>query len=274
MVIKLENLENTRDLGDIKTNNDKKIKNKRIIRSGRLFEASNNDIDTLVNNYDLKKVIDLRTTSEINKKKDPYIKDVDFFHIPIFEEKLEAVSKENIENKHDPLKEFFKIHDLSKSVNKSIKEFMTSLYPEMLESQTSISAYKNIFKVLDENKDGSILYHCSMGKDRVGLTTMLILTSLGFSKEDIIDDYLKTNEYYKNYIDSLENEAKNRNIDNELIEMIKYIEGVDIDYILEAYKYLDDNYGSVENYLEKALELDSNFIDRLKSNYLELGWKK
>ena len=41
---------------------------------------------------------------------------------------------------------------------------------------------------------GSILWHCTEGKDRCGLVTAMLLTALSVSREQIVEDYLITNE--------------------------------------------------------------------------------
>ena len=40
---------------------------------------------------------------------------------------------------------------------------------------------------------GAVLWHCTEGKDRCGLTTALILEVLGVDRKTIMEDYLKTN---------------------------------------------------------------------------------
>ncbi|MBP5727502.1 MAG: tyrosine-protein phosphatase, partial [Clostridia bacterium] len=40
---------------------------------------------------------------------------------------------------------------------------------------------------------GAVLWHCTEGKDRCGMTTALILEALGVDRETITQDYLKTN---------------------------------------------------------------------------------
>ena len=40
---------------------------------------------------------------------------------------------------------------------------------------------------------GAILWHCTEGKDRCGLTSALVLEVLGVDRETILEDYLKTN---------------------------------------------------------------------------------
>ena len=40
---------------------------------------------------------------------------------------------------------------------------------------------------------GAILWHCTEGKDRCGITSALVLEMLGVDRETILEDYLKTN---------------------------------------------------------------------------------
>ena len=40
---------------------------------------------------------------------------------------------------------------------------------------------------------GAVLWHCTEGKDRCGITTALVLEALGVDREVIREDYLKTN---------------------------------------------------------------------------------
>lgn len=40
---------------------------------------------------------------------------------------------------------------------------------------------------------GPVLWHCTEGKDRCGITTALVLEMLGVDRETIMEDYLKTN---------------------------------------------------------------------------------
>lgn len=43
-------------------------------------------------------------------------------------------------------------------------------------------------------ENGSVLWHCTEGKDRCGLLSAIILFLLDVSEEDVMEDYLKTNK--------------------------------------------------------------------------------
>ena len=42
-----------------------------------------------------------------------------------------------------------------------------------------------------------MLWHCSAGKDRVGVGTSLLLTALGVPEDVILEDYVKVNDYVR-----------------------------------------------------------------------------
>ncbi len=42
---------------------------------------------------------------------------------------------------------------------------------------------------------GAALYHCTAGKDRTGLLSMLVLSTVGVSDDDILADFVLSNEY-------------------------------------------------------------------------------
>lgn len=57
----------------------------------------------------------------------------------------------------------------------------------------ALNGFKKIFKMLFENNNG-MLIHCSLGRDRAGMTIALIQRVLSFDLDSIVDDYLYTNE--------------------------------------------------------------------------------
>ena len=47
-----------------------------------------------------------------------------------------------------------------------------------------------VFSMLAQAKEGGVLIHCKRGNDRTGIISMMLLTLLGVSPEDIVDDYM------------------------------------------------------------------------------------
>ena len=58
-----------------------------------------------------------------------------------------------------------------------------------------IGYYKEFFKLLQQEKNLPLLFHCSAGKDRTGMGAALILYALGVDEQTIMEDYLASNVY-------------------------------------------------------------------------------
>ena len=79
-------------------------------------------------------------------------------------------------------------------VNSSVVETKTlhRMYRLMLRN-----GGKEIKKALEvvADSEGAVLFHCAAGKDRTGILAMLILSSVGVEREDILVDYQCSSTY-------------------------------------------------------------------------------
>lgn len=70
---------------------------------------------------------------------------------------------------------------------------MAVLYGIMMK-QYADSFRRVLTAVLEHDySKGAVLWHCSEGKDRCGMTAALVLEALGVDRDTIMEDYLKTN---------------------------------------------------------------------------------
>ena len=67
---------------------------------------------------------------------------------------------------------------------------MCELYRGLVTREFSVDHYRQFFALLLAQTDGTLLYHCTAGKDRVGVGTMLLLTALGVDWPVIVENYL------------------------------------------------------------------------------------
>ena len=58
-----------------------------------------------------------------------------------------------------------------------------------------------------ETKEGSTLWHCSLGKDRAGMAAVIVEKILGVSDEDILADYMETNNHMDPTVDMAKSNA-------------------------------------------------------------------
>ena len=89
--IKLKGVGNVRQLG-LLSNGDFSIKENCLIRSAHLNRITRADLDLLKDEYKLAKVIDLRRIQEIIEKPDKLDEDIEYCHMPIFEEIVVGIS--------------------------------------------------------------------------------------------------------------------------------------------------------------------------------------
>lgn len=266
MRIQLEMCANTRDLGGIITKHGK-IKSKKLIRSGKLFYATENDIAILESEYQLKRIIDFRNNHEIKRTPDPIFDYVENIHIPILEEHYLTLANAKEKNIHAPDIEYLKhsIEEMKFDVEAiSIKE-----YPKLLSNPYSKEQYKRFLNVLLNEVHGATLYHCSAGKDRVGVGTVLLLGALGVIKEDIIQDYMNTNIYLQKRINHYIDLCKTAGYDNHYLSQIPSLVGVRLSYIQSIFKTIEEKYPSIEDYLIHELDFDINKQKQLQKIYCE-----
>ncbi len=159
---------NMRDIGGIKTAEGKSIRKGMLVRSANLGQAAAADLEGIST------VIDLRTSGERQNIPDR-VYGREYLCIPIFDNQITGIS-------HEKETDDAWIPDLAELYFRMIRERMDPF----------LQAVRTIFR--HDYSTGAVLWHCTEGKDRCGITTMLVLEALGVDRRTILDDYLKTNE--------------------------------------------------------------------------------
>lgn len=263
--IDLEMLHNTRDLGGLKTIDGRVIKENMLIRSGALYGLSENDVSTL-RQHGLSMIIDFRTKEERAEKPDPIISDVENAHLNILDFKQFDKSNELMTgNMTDLILQ--QINEKGLTVEKG-KDFIRMLYYNMFTNPFCLVQYSKFVDYVLSNDKGSTLWHCTNGKDRAGMGTVIILEALGVDRKDIIDDYLLTGEYTKKDIESMKYYVSHEYNNETLTEIMLAYLSVEKSYIQSAYKGAVEKFGSVDNFLKDALGIDDEKRTKLKNKFL------
>ena len=163
-------IQNKRDLGGLKTRDGKTIRTGMLVRSALLAQAEEQDLDGVAT------IIDLRTIAERDEMPDQAC-GREYLPIPIFEKVNESIDGVSHEKKEE----------------QSLIPDMAVLYGIMMK-QYADSFRRVLTAVLEHDySKGAVLWHCSGGKDRCGMTAALVLEALGVDRDTIMEDYLKTN---------------------------------------------------------------------------------
>ncbi|MFV0380076.1 MAG: tyrosine-protein phosphatase [Anaerorhabdus sp.] len=246
----LKSVINFRELGGIKTIDNKKVKSNVLFRSGALDKLSVEEAEKIKDEYNIKNVIDMRASYErVNEDK---IDNVNKYICDFFKDKpYQAPS----------LKSFLSDEDTSLS--------MISIYQDMVRGDVGIVALSDFFKIL-LNCEDSVLWHCTAGKDRTGVSCAILLELLNVDRDSIMENYLlsnKSNEQLLNIIK--EKYPQYNNLDDALKEKFTKVIGVKKEYLNTVWDIIDSTYGNVEKFAKDKLNLTSDDILKLRAKYLQ-----
>ncbi len=259
--IPLEGVKNTRDLGGFKTIDGKQVKYKKLIRSGELAGLKKSDIEILKKEYKLRKIIDLRTDMESDRKPDPEIAGVEYESLPFVDIATIGITREKTTA--------IAAVKLIKTMSQSATEYMESMYRALVSNEKAIQKVKRFFEILLENDEGSVIFHCSAGKDRVGAATAILLSLLGVEKSTIIRDYMATEKFAVKYNKKYQTLASLLSKNEKVSEYSKIFLSTNKSFLFAMFDEIEKKYYTVENYAQKCLGMDEEKLERLKAIYLE-----
>lgn len=127
-------------------------------------------------------------------------------------------------------------------------------------------SYKKMFeKLLGSPPKGSLI-HCSAGKDRTGFAAALMLLSLDVSREVVMQDYLLTGQYFD--IDREIDRIAKKYDWTGARDVISPMLAVKESYLSAAFDAIDNNFSSVNAYLEEMLGVGREEREYLQNCYL------
>lgn len=260
----VEKLTNARDLGGYVTRFDKRIKWGKIIRSSDLSKASLKDIEILRNKYCVSKIIDIRDYSEEKSSPNLKIKNTENIFIDMYRKcnDLSLPSFKNaFKNATGSIGDMIKLLEV-----KSIQDRVCVDFANDIDIQNKINY---IFKILINNKKGSVLIHSKRGSTRAGIVSSLILYVLGVDLVTIFEDFQLSNEFYKEEIEYYKEKVAHLTDDKEAIKGVEIIDGTDMRFLEEAFLCIEAKWGSLDDYIRKAIGLSNREIQLLREKYLE-----
>ncbi len=265
MTIELEKVSNARDLGGIKTSYGT-VKYNRLIRSGHLSIATEQDVAVL-KNHGLQRIIDLRTSAEIANHPNVPIEGVSTVNISIMNSTTFGISFETLDGKQIALKLQAGIERMLARGETPI-EHMRILYKKFVHDPASLEGYGRFIKTLANNAvEGATLWHCTVGKDRCGTCTALLLYCLGASREEILRDYLLTNVQTESRSNSILNKVRPF-VDDDKMALVTSMLTVDESYIDCFLSEATAQYGSLDKFLD-ACRVTPEDKQNLRNIYLD-----
>lgn len=119
--------------------------------------------------------------------------------------------------------------------------------------------FADFFTLLQRNDD-PLVFHCTAGKDRTGWAAALLLTALGVDEEQIMDDYLLTNQLFRRPPVSILGQMSE--------EVLDALWRVQPSYLMASVDTVRNRYDSLDSYLTQELGVDLAARERLAELYL------
>ena len=260
--LKLQKLNNTRDLGGFPVADGRHVKFCKLIRSGKLYKLPKSTRSYL-ENIGVTTVIDMRIERERLDYPDSKLNGARQVILPLVIAEAAGITY---------TKSLTKVwQEESKRIANefgSADAYMQDVYERILFDERSQKTLKQFFDLVmaDEN---CILWHCSAGKDRTGIAAMLLEAVLGVDEELIIEDYVISNVFQRKKRTLQKAGLLILPISRDFKRVLYALMIAKPEYIKHAIDTVKQRYGSIVEYCKQALGLTEKDIEFLKDKYLE-----
>lgn len=251
----MQSIRNFRDLGGIPSKFGT-VKNSKLMRGGPLNNINQEDSNELINEKELSLVVDFRNSHEIQNERN---------------QQFEGVTMKNIIILKDDERDANPDAMVEKAAVTESSDFMFDIYDAFISDENAIKAYKDfIEEVAMASEKGSVYFHCTAGKDRTGFASALLLKLIGVEDDEILKDFLKTNEnvilHKKELIASIQ---KFYPFDESDEDLLMDIIGVREDYLAASFNAITSKYGDFDTYVRDGLQLSEETLKKLRDNLIQ-----
>jgi protein tyrosine/serine phosphatase len=246
-----EGIHNLRDYGGYAVPGAGRVRRGLLLRSGQHTEASDADLALLMR-LDIRTVIDLRGVSE--RTGFPCRRHADFA--------AEVIAHDGETSNSPPHEGGGGRIEMTAA---RARERMIAVYTRMPVNPAMIAMFTRFFAAIDAC-EGASLVNCFAGKDRTGIAASLLLHVLGVHRDDIIAEFLRTNDAPTRHV--LERQSLPRmeaHYGAIGAEALHYLMGVTPEYIETFLAEVARDHGSIDAYLAQRLGVDEARKARLRA---------
>ncbi len=238
-----DGVHNFRDFGGYAAGN-RRMASGRFFRSANHALASETDLQRLAT-LNIGAVVDLRRPDE--RERQPSRRWPDFSGV--------VVENHDPDEGEESWDNFMSGWDMS---YESYRAYLLRYYTRAPHLPRLIDLFSRYFETL-ASTDGALVVHCAAGKDRTGLIVALTHALAGVHRDDIIADYLLTNESgrFEAHGAAWAEMIRAERGRAPTLETMRQVMGVEAIYLDRSLDEIVTHHGSIERYISGALGVDA-----------------
>ena len=273
---------NLRDLGGLATIDGQRVRTGRLFRSGHLSELDGAEA-AILGGLGLRTIIDLRRPSEVADFPTPDLDGVDRLWMSVSPEDSEFAVAANLLFGEQPER----VDTAEDSGFAVATNLLFGNQPEQVDIATMLEGYfrntvtnrldgyRPVFEAATDPDRQPLLFHCMGGKDRTGFVAGVLLRLLGVGQEEVMADYLLTNEILGDRMARRADQARQRiaqqsgvepdQVDERHLEGVRAMLYTRPSFLQASFDAVTDKFGTWETFRRDGLGIDdarfSAFLD-------------
>jgi len=247
-----------RDLGGLPCAQGKLLKKGLLFRSGHLGKISPRDAARLHEDWGIRHIVDLRSDSELADIRDVVDPAMEYHRF---------ITLDDTRNPAVTPKTRMRILQERMDSPGGTLGHLSRTYRDLVRLEDCRQAYQNLIRLAAREK-GGILWHCTQGKDRTGMGSVILLLALGADRDTILRDYMAYNDLCKTKNNLIFFGVSIIKFSRHVARSLSHLMCAREAYLEAAFDEMEKTYGSVDGYLREGLGLTGEDLDHLRAVYL------
>lgn len=250
-ILPLKSGHNFRDMGGYPTREGRQVKWRTVYRSGYMSRIDDSDREEL-HRLGIDTICDFRSNSERDER-------------PTIWHEGSPTELWSRDHEHS-VGILFELMKRADPKAEDTRNAMVDAYRTLPYEQSD--SYREFFGRLAAGRL-PILFNCSAGKDRTGVAAAILLDLLGVSREQIVEDYMISNNYIDGLIEWMRTSSNYAAFVSEDIDRAMPLMSCDASYLDTTFATIESNHGSTAAYLAEELGIAPDQQARIREYLLD-----
>src|SRR5262245_36041703 len=245
---------NLRDLGGWRTGDGAVVRHGVVYRSAELAKLHGDDLVAFAA-LGIRTVYDLRTSAERAIQPDHLPAGVQLTVLDVLADETGAAPAQLAEALRDPQTAAAALGD------GKARALFVGAYRDLVTLPSAVDAYRRLFTELADEQHRPALFHCTTGKDRTGWAAAALLMLLGVSDDDVMADYLLTNDELLPQLQPIFDRFAAAGGDPSILYPVL---GVEAAYLEASIDHMHITYGDIHGYFNRGLAIPDATLEQLR----------